>query len=93
MRMWKIRAVRSVLVFVVDAIGIGLCTHPSAMCDRHFLLGTDRRIDIFVDSSTNRSYNKSFVQCKHRVQQRSYKTNLQQLLAAVCPTLLTDRSY
>ena len=55
MRMWKIRAVRSVLlVFVVVVIGLGLSMHvPPATCDQHFfnVLGTDHPgIDICSSS-------------------------------------------
>ena len=92
MRRWKIRAVRSVLVFVV-AIGIGMHV-PSAMCDRHFLLGTDhRRIVIFVDSSitkTNRWYNSTSI-----VYTAALVQNILIVVGTdccVCPTLLTDRS-
>ena len=68
MRMWKMHAVRPVLVFVVVSSILTYARVPSAMCDLQVLLGTDyprcvRRLQYY---EKNRSY-------KHRLQQRLYK--------------------
>ena len=48
-----------------------------------------RRLEYNKNKSFARKTNRPH---KHHVQQRSYKTHLQWLLTAGCPTLLTDRS-
>ena len=86
MRVWKIRAVRSVLVFVVVISGIlSYARLPSAMCGRHFLLGTDhprcvRRLE----------YNKndSFVQASSTA---AFVRNILAIVSDCCVSCTADR--
>ena len=63
MGMWQIRAVLSVLVFVVVGIGIDLCTYLPQCVTRVLY-------SVRVESSTTKQ------SCNHRLQQHSQETRV-----------------